>query len=115
MRGGRIVESRSLTGPLSGRVKVRAMVAPPQQHLAERVAAALASFPDVELLHCDGDGAAFALRDQPAERTALLQALLQAGLPVVSFADDHENLHESYLHTLQAHAPDLATKSNNEP
>lgn len=107
MRGGRIVESRALEGAVAaaGRIRVRAVVAHPEPALAERVHAALTPLAQVELLTCDNEQAVFALPADAAARVTLLQALVQAGIPVVAYTDERENLHESYLRTMQSAVP----------
>ncbi len=108
MRGGRIVESRALAEPNGGgnggRIRVRLMLAEGGKAIADRVAAAIVPLGDVELQSLDDNDSqiVFALPADVAARIALLQALVQAGLPVVSFADERENLHESYLRTMKA-------------
>jgi len=110
MRGGQLVESRSLleTSALSGRISLRAGFAASVN--AAQVQAAITTIASVELLQCEGGQALFAAAPEPAVRIALLQALVQAGLPVSSFADERENLHQSYLKTMHT----AATQKQNE-
>jgi len=110
MRGGRIVESRSLVeaSGSAGRIRVRIMLAEGPTEgggaLADRIRAATAALPDVQLQRCDDTDrqVIVALPADSAARVTLLQTLVQAGLPVISFADERENLHESYLRTMQS-------------
>jgi ABC-2 type transport system ATP-binding protein len=104
MRGGRIVESRALEAVATtrGRIRMRAIVAPPQPTLAERVRAAVTPLDQVELLTCDDEQAMFALPADATMRAVLLQTLVGAGIPVVTYTDERENLHESYLRTMQS-------------
>lgn len=104
IRAGRLVESRALQvdAPASGRVQVRAAWA--QAVEASAVAAVVASVAGVELVHVGTDDALFAMPSDLAVRVALLQALVGAGLPVTAFSDARENLHQSYLRTMQSDA-----------
>ena len=115
MRGGRIVESRSLTQAnghdSNGRIQVRATLAEGGPELADRIGAAITALADVELQSAGGDGSqfVFTLPADIATRAALLRALVRAGLPVIGFADERENLHESYLRTMKT-APSAAAQ-----
>ena len=114
MRGGQLVESRSLleTSAFSGRITLRAGFAAAVN--AAQIQAAITTVAGVELLQCDASQALFAAAPSPALRVALLQALVQAGLPVSSFADERENLHQSYLktmHTAAAHQQNEQSQS----
>jgi len=116
MRGGRMVESRSLAeaNTIDGLIRVRALFADDGNTLAERVGAVTAALRHVQLLSCNRDsdsGGGQAILALPADdlsRAALLRALVDAGLPVISFADERENLHESYLRTMKSAAPGVA-------
>ena len=111
MRGGQLVESRSLLEPsaFSGRISLRAGFAAAVN--ADQIQAATTTVAGVELLQCDASQALFAAAPSPNVRVALLQALVQAGLPVSSFADERENLHQSYLKTMHTAA---SQKQNEE-
>lgn len=104
MRGGKLVESRSLieSSAFSGHTSLRASFATAVN--AAQIQAAFAAVSGVELMECDAGQALFKVSPDPAARVALLRALVQAGLPVSSFADERENLHQSYLKTMQAEA-----------
>lgn len=104
MRGGKLVESRSLieTSAISGRISLRAGFAAAVD--AAQIRAAFAGLSGVELVECDNTQALFAVAPEPATRVALLRALVEAGLPVSSFADERENLHQSYLKTMHTAA-----------
>ena len=112
MRGGRIVESRALTevqGP-TGSIRVRVIIAGGGTGLANRIRAATSSLSEIEIHSCeDSSGrSVLVLPSATASRAGLLRALVQAGLPVVSFADDRENLHESYLRTMKSQSLPVA-------
>lgn len=106
MRGGRIVESRALadTSSADGHARVRAVFANGGAALADHIRAAIATLADVQLHSCD-DTSGQVILALPADalaRTALLRALVEARLPLISFADERENLHESYLRTMKS-------------
>ena len=100
LRGGELIESRSLleTSARGGRVCLRAGFAAVVN--VTQVQAAIANVAGVELIECDASRALFAAEPEPAARALLLQALVQAGFPVSSFADERENLQQSYLNTM---------------
>ena len=104
MRGGRIVESRALDSAAAGagRVHVRAGFAAPAATL--KIDAAIASLTGVELINATIDEAIFSVSAEPAAHAALLHALITQGLSVSSFTSERENLHQSYLRTLQSAA-----------
>ena len=108
MRGGKIVESRSLSdihAAGAGRERVRVTLAASSDAgaWAARIRSAVEGKLDVELQEWDEAArrAVFALPVNDAARAALLKTLVDAGLPVTAFADDRENLHESYLRTMK--------------
>ena len=110
MRGGRIVESRALdsaTNAGAGRVHVRAGFAAPAATL--KIDAAIASLAEVDLISATIDEAIFAVSAEPAAHAALLHALINQGLSVASFSSERENLHQSYLRTLQSAANNAAS------
>ncbi len=117
MRGGRIVESRSLleTNGSAGRSLVRATLAEGGAGLGDRIRTAIAMLADVVMQSCDeaSGQVVLALPSGAAPRVALLQALVQAGLPVSEFTDERENLHESYLRTMRS-APSDADREQHE-
>lgn len=45
----------------------------------------------------DGPDVSFAFSDDPAARRALLQEMIEAGFPIVEFAEQRQNLQELYL------------------
>ncbi len=95
-------------------IRVRALFADSSDTLAERVGAVTRALRDVQLLSCDsgtdsaGGQAILTLPADTLARAALLRALVEAGLPVISFADERENLHESYLRTMKSTPPGVA-------
>ena len=108
MRGGRIVESRALTDARrdAGRVQVRVACANLGVAQTALVGAAIAALADVAI-HSIDDATGQMVLGLPEDadaRVALLRALVDAGLPVTSFADEHENLHQSYLRTMKSAA-----------
>jgi ABC-2 type transport system ATP-binding protein len=112
MRGGRIVESRALAeaNTVDGLIRVRVLFADCGDTLAERVGAVAGARPSVQLQSCD-ETSGQAILTLPADalaRAELLRALIEARLPVISFADERENLHESYLRTMKSTPPGIA-------
>ncbi len=109
MRGGRIVESRALaeSDDAAGRIRIRVMLAEGgtslAERLVERIGTAIESLAGIEIQSIDDNGGqiVFALPANVELRVALVQVLVKAGLPVISFADERENLHESYLRTMK--------------
>ena len=109
MRGGRMVESRALDSTTAGigLVHLRAGFAAPATRSA--IDAAIATLTGIDVITSDDAEALFAAGPEPAEHAALLQALVSAGLPVSSFTSERENLHQSYLRTMQSAAGESTT------
>jgi ABC-2 type transport system ATP-binding protein len=110
MREGRIIENRELQGAATtanGGVRVRAVFAPGRTggaYTRDVVEAAVAGVERVSLQAYADSEAVFAVPEDPAVRAAVIRALVQAGLDVVSYGEERENLHESYLRTLRSSA-----------
>ena len=109
MRGGRIVESRALgDSSLSvGRIRVRVVVDTAANNgvgLNERIRTAIAPLAGIEMQIGDDQNGeiVFALPADASARAALLRALVNAEIPVITFTDERENLHESYLRTMKS-------------
>ena len=109
MRGGRIVESRALgeSGLSVGRIRVRVVVDTSANNgveLSERIRAAIATLADIEMQIGDeqNDQMVFSLPADGSARVSLLRALVNAQIPVITFTDERENLHESYLRTMKS-------------
>lgn len=102
LRAGRVVEQREVheAGTRPSRRMRLAL-----SHADDRAAAILASQPGVTAVEDDGAGFVFAWESAGASQAALLRALVEAGLEVVSFGEARENLQDSYLRTLAEPRP----------
>lgn len=103
IRGGRIIEHRALEqdGRDGGRIEVQVVFTAAPADLAARIQAAIAAEPAARLVHCAVDRATIAVPVDELSRAQLLRALVNAGLAVIRMHEDKENLHESYLRSLQ--------------
>ncbi len=109
MRGGRIVESRALgeSGLSVRRIRVRVVLDTAGSdgvELSELVGTVIMPLADIEMQRCDGQNGeiVFSLPADQSARVSLLRALVNAQIPVITFTDERENLHESYLRTMQS-------------
>jgi len=100
LREGRVVEQRELRAQATaGSTRIlRVALAAADARFAE-VLAALGTRVDVA---ASGREATFAWTGDEAAKAALLRSLVGAGLAVTAFAEERENLNESYLRTLEA-------------
>ncbi len=108
LRGGQVIEHRPLT--LSGD---HAHAATPggEQPIRTRLARPLpnprglhdllATLPGTRIVECSATDALLAVQGAADEHAAVLRALIGAGMPVASFHEEHENLHQSYLRSVQ--------------
>ena len=98
LKGGRIVEQRSLhgAGPEARERRMQVTLAAPDPHAAE----VLAAHPAVASVAAEGAMVTFALRGDDSSPAAVLRALVEAGIEVVGFGESRENLHDSYLRTV---------------
>jgi len=111
MREGRVIESRALHTAASGGAHVRvelAAVLPPHaspqlidRAHEERIRLAIAGLADTALLSVSDKDALFRLPASDGARAALVHALVSAGLPVCGLTIERENLHASYLRTME--------------
>lgn len=98
LRAGRVVEQRALKEiPLEGR-RVRVQFANPPPHWRDT----LRALPGVTLLELEASGAVLAVPGDAGERARVLRELVLASLPVAGFFEETENLHATYLRTVQA-------------
>lgn len=104
LRSGRVVEHRSLSEAAPGQVA-------PQVRIA--LAQPVAGWPGVlspllpagaHLLESGATDALLSLPGDAAASAALLRALVLADLPVAAFAEERQNLQESYLRSVHAAA-----------
>jgi ABC-2 type transport system ATP-binding protein len=98
LRGGEVVEHRALEGgPGPGERRLRVGLAAPDAALAAK----LATLAGVRVIEADGREAVLAWQGDDAAQAALLASMLAAGLAVIEFAGERENLHDSYLRTVR--------------
>jgi ABC-2 type transport system ATP-binding protein len=104
LRGGRLVEHRPLSEAAPGQAARQVRVA---------LAHAVANWPGAlspllpagaRLLESSETDALLVLPGDAAASAALLRALVLAGLPVAAFAEERQNLPESYLRSVHAAA-----------
>ncbi len=98
MRAGAIIENRALDGAVAGLRRVRVVFA---QAIAE-LEARLADIPGARVVDTQGAAVVIEVADEAGAQVALLRALVEAGLPVIEFGAERENLHDSYLRTVGA-------------
>jgi ABC-2 type transport system ATP-binding protein len=101
LRSGKVIEHRALgnTGASAHERRVRiALAAPhPQWHDV------LATLAGARAIETNGLGALLAINGDAGEQARVLRELVAAGMPVACFAEEIENLHQSYLRTVQPH------------
>lgn len=98
MRAGAIIDNRALDGSIAGLRRVRVVFA---QAVADP-GAALAGIPGARVADAQGAVAVIEIAGEDGAQAALLRALVDAGLPVIEFGAERENLHDSYLRTVGA-------------
>jgi ABC-2 type transport system ATP-binding protein len=108
LRAGRLIEHRPLRNAGNSghgaaaeeacRVRVTLAVAP--AHWRET----LEAMAGVRVIETGERDALLAMRDDAGEQARVLRELMTAGVAVASFAQEHENLHQSYLRTMQPDA-----------
>ena len=104
LRAGKMIEHRALHGNADanadgGERSVRVTLAAAQAHWRET----LDAIAGVRVIDADERSALLAIRSQAGagEQARVLRALIDSGVPVSSFAEETENLHQSYLRTVQ--------------
>ena len=97
LRGGRIVEHRALAAPYAGGQRVRVVLAAEQQDWH----AALKEMEGVQVMEHTPREAVLLIAGNAADQARVLRALVEAGIAVAAFAGESENLHDSYLRTVQ--------------
>ena len=99
LKGGRVVEQRSLEAGAQARERrMQVTLAAPDPHAAE----VLAAQPNVSSVVAEATLVSFALRGDETAQAPVLRALVEAGIAVVAFGEARENLHDSYLRTVAA-------------
>lgn len=101
LQQGRIVEQRRLNPLDGGGMRLRVVLASPDERLRE----ALSQQAAVENVALEGRAASFDFKGDEQARAALLRSLVSAGLAVAAFEEARENLHDSYLRTLRRESP----------
>jgi ABC-2 type transport system ATP-binding protein len=96
MRQGRIIESKALGETSPGAHLVRIAFA----HEVPGLAQSLAGIAGVRVVEAGASEAMLEIAGDAQARSEVLRALVLAGLPVVAFAEERENLHQSYLRTV---------------
>ncbi len=97
LKGGRVVEQRTLHAGEEARERhMQATLAPADARALE----ILAALPHVASVVADGARVSFTLRGDESAQALVLRALVEAGIAVVAFGEARENLHDSYLRTV---------------
>ena len=96
MQQGRIIENKTLSAIAADSTQIRIALDQPLAALAAR----LAGIGGINVLECSDSDALVTIDDGAA--SAVLRKLIEAGVPVASFAPERHNLAESYLRTVQA-------------
>lgn len=104
IRDGKIIEHRPLnnTATAENVCQVRVVFATANNQQQATIEAALQPFNDVRLHSCTENEAIITLPATSTDKAVLLRTLVQAGLEVIAFSDNKENLHASYLRTLKS-------------
>ncbi len=103
VQGGRVLEHRPIAqAEPEARQVVTLELAQAAPDLAARLDGVLAGLPGAALLDSGANGARLLLPADPAARAALLRRLIEAGLPVATFAAEKQSLQDSYLSRVAA-------------
>lgn len=114
LRNGQVIEHRALAGANTGNGGEGAGVGAGARegaaevrririgftHPVTEIATRLSGIDGIKLLESSGSEALVALRGDANAQALLLRTLLERGLPVINFAAERENLHQSYLRTV---------------
>ena len=104
LRAGRLTDRRALGVARRAARVLRVTLAAEREELG----AVLARIPGVDGVAVSGAEARFRLAGDAADQHRLLRALLDAGLPVISFAEAAESLQSAYFDSVRGAAPDKA-------
>lgn len=115
LRGGKVIEHRPLAGASaaaqSGEQSIRLRLARPHDALP----GILANLADLRVIECHSLDALLAIPGNADHQARVLRALINADVPVSAFHEEHENLHQSYLRSVQpAVSPKLAPEVQRE-
>ena len=99
LRSGQVIEHRPLSGPVAatGTQQIRVKLARAHPPLQD----ALTALAGVRMIECNAFDALLAIDGGAPEQSEVLRALVSAGVPVSGFSEEHENLHQSYLRSVQ--------------
>lgn len=99
LRAGKVIEHRALgnTGASADERTVRVTLAAPHAHWR----ATLDALTGARVIEAGEHDALLSIQGSAPGQAAVLRALIEAGAPVAGFAEESENLHQSYLRTLQ--------------
>jgi ABC-2 type transport system ATP-binding protein len=101
LRAGKVIEHRALgnTGASVNERHVRIALAAPHPQWNQT----LAAISGAQVIEAGDHGALLAVQGDDGEQARVLRELVAAGMPVARFAEETENLHQSYLRTVQPH------------
>jgi ABC-2 type transport system ATP-binding protein len=97
LRAGKIIEHRALNDTATDGRRVRVTLAGENTNWQD----SLATIAGVHVIEASSNGALLAVTGDENDLAAVLRDLVTAGVPVSSFSEVSENLHESYLRTIQ--------------
>lgn len=99
LRSGQVIEHRPLSGTIAhtGTQQIRVKLARPYASLRD----ALTAIAGVRIIECNALDALLAIDGGAVEQSEVLRTLVSTGVPVSGFAEEHENLHQSYLRSVQ--------------
>ena len=107
LRGGKLIEHRPLSQTVS-RSQADTVATVAEQPVRVRLAWAypglreqLAALPGARVIECNSADALLLVQGAADAQAAVLRTLIEAGVPVSSFSEEHENLHQSYLRSVQ--------------
>ena len=108
LRGGKVIEHRALgnqgqpggDGANTHERRVRVTLAAPHAGWRDTLAAIAGS----RVIEASDADALLSIADGAAEQARVLREIISAGAAVTSYAEETENLHQSYLRTVQPDA-----------
>jgi len=100
LRAGKIIEHRALASVTADGQRVRVTLANANTDWQ----ASLANISGVRVIEANPDGGLLAITGNANDQARVLRELVMAGVDVSDFAEETENLHESYLRTVRPEA-----------